>query len=297
MTETLIILGDSLVDSGNTASLLSPIGLNPFTDEIYNNGGNVKASDGPVLGEHIALEIGADINNAQLFSVLSAKTPSPAHIHNYAHAGARTGSDPGYSIPFAGRISIGLRDQIRQVVARSNYYLEHEDIDVLLSCGGNDLLDIMDKSKESHSVVKAVIKTKTLKDDRKLANEIAKPIFKNLKSAIRKIENYVDEIAVLGAPPVVESPEAQDWITDFSNKYQARASNFLSLASSKLQRKLEKKYDANLKIGVIDSADLWQQLEQPEFVDAIHPNSNTSSDLAKLFGQNVPELFDSYGFS
>ncbi|MBL6803030.1 MAG: hypothetical protein ISQ52_08040 [Synechococcus sp. BS307-5m-G38] len=96
------------------------------------------------------------------------------------------------------------------------------------------------RNKGSHSVVKAVIKTKTLKDDRKLANEIAKPIFKNLKSAIRKIENYVDEIAVLGAPPVVESPEAQDWITDFSNKYQSRASNFLSLASSKLQRKLEK---------------------------------------------------------
>ena len=65
------------------------------------------------------------------------------------------------------------------------------------------------RNKGSHSVVKAVIKTKTLKDDRKLANEIAKPIFKNSKSAIRKIENYVEMIAVLGAPPVVESPEAQ----------------------------------------------------------------------------------------
>ena len=96
------------------------------------------------------------------------------------------------------------------------------------------------RNKESHNVVTAVIKTKTLKDDRKLANEIAKPIFKNLKSAIRKIENYIDEIAVLGAPPVMESPELQDWITDFSNKYQSQASNFLSLASSKLQRKLEK---------------------------------------------------------
>lgn len=297
MTETLIILGDSLVDSGNTASLLSPIGLNPFADAIYDNGGNVKASDGPVLGEHIALQIGADINNAELFSVLSANTPSPAHIHNYAHAGARTGSDPGYSIPFLGRISIGLRDQIRQVEARSNYYLEHEDIDVLLSCGGNDLLDIMDKSNESHGVTKAVIKTKTLKDDRKLANEIVKPIFKNLKSAIQKLGDYVDEIAVLGAPPIVETPDAQDWITDFPNKHQARASNFLSLASRKLQRKLEKKYDAIETIAVIDSVDLWQQLEQPGFVDTIHPSSNTSAELAKLFSQDVSELFDSYGFS
>ena len=297
MTETLIILGDSLVDSGNTASLLAPFGLNPFVDAIYDNGGNVKASDGPVLGEHIALEIGADINNAQLFSVLSANTPSPAHIHNYAHAGARTGSDPGYSIPVLGRISIGLRDQIRQVEARSDYYLEYEDIDVLLSCGGNDLLDIMDKSKESYSITKAVIKTKKLKDDRKLANEIVKPIFKNLKSAIRKIEDIVDEIAVFGAPPIVETPEAQDWITDFSNKHQARASNFLSLASRKLQRKLENKYDDSQTIAVIDSVDLWQQLEQPGFVDTIHPSSNTSSDLAKLFSQNVPELFDSFGFS
>ena len=297
MTETLIILGDSLADSGNTASLLSLIGLNPFADEIYDNGGNVKASDGPVLGEHVALEIGADINNAQLFSVLSGNTPSPAHIHNYAHAGARTGSDPGYSIPFLGRISIGLRDQIRQVEARSNYYLEHEDIDVLLSCGGNDLLDIMDKTKESYSVTKAVIKTKALNDDRKLANEIVKPIFRNLKSAIRKLGDYVDEIAVLGAPPIVETPDAQDWITDFPNKHQARASNFLSLASNKLQRKLEKKYDAIEAIAVINSVDLWQQLEQPDFVDTIHPSSNTSSELAKLLNQEIPELFDSYGFN
>jgi hypothetical protein len=34
------------------------------------------------------------------------------------------------------------------------------------------------RNKGSHSVVKAVIKTKTLKHDKKLANEIAKPIFK-----------------------------------------------------------------------------------------------------------------------
>ena len=297
MTSTLIIVGDSLVDSGNTASLMFLIGMNPFSDAVYDLGGNVKASDGPVLGEHIALEIGADINNAQLFTVLSSNVPRPAHIHNYAHAGARTGTDPGLDIPFVWEISIGLQDQIRQVEARSNYYSEEMDVDVLLSCGGNDLLDIIDNSNESYRAINSAIKTKTLKDDKKLAKATIRSTAKNLISAIDKIEPLVDEIAVLGAPPIVETPEAQDWITDFAKKYQARASNFLDLVSRKVQQKLEKKYDANPNIAVIDLGDLWQKLVQPNFVDPIHPSSDTSSDLAELFSQEISEVLDSYGFS
>ena len=117
--------------------------------------------------------------------------------------------------------------------------------------------------RKAITIIKSVIKTKKLKDDRKLANEIVKPIFKNINSAIRKINDYVDEIAVFGAPPIVETHSRHiDWITDFSNKHQSRASNFLSLASHKLQRKLEKKYNDSQTIAVIDSVDLWQQCQQ-----------------------------------
>ena len=292
MTSTLIILGDSLVDSGNTASLLSPIGQNPFADAIYDKGGNVKASDGPVLGEHVALELGADINNSQLISVLSADDPAAAQIHNYAHAGARTGAQPGFSIPLLGSISIGLQDQVRQVKARHGFYLESDDIDVLLSCGGNDLLDVMDRAED----IQAVVMTESLEDDRALAKEMVQPIAKNIKYSIRKLDDFVDEIAVLGAPPIVETPEAQEWITNFASEDQAAVSNFLVMASDKLQYKLEKKYDDQMKIAVIDSDQLWQQLDQPGFVDSIHPDSNTSSALAELFGEEISATLETYAF-
>ena len=60
MTQQLIILGDSLMDSGNTAGLLSLIGQNPFEDSKYDGGGNTKASDGPVLGELISGVLAVD---------------------------------------------------------------------------------------------------------------------------------------------------------------------------------------------------------------------------------------------
>ena len=106
----------------------------------------------------------------------------------------------------------------------------------------------------------------------------------------------MDEIAVLGAPPIVETPEAQDWITNFASEDQAAVSNFLVMASDKLQYKLEKKYDDQMKIAVIDSDQLWQQLDQPGFVDSIHPDSNTSSALAELFGEEISATLESYAF-
>jgi len=41
------------MDSGNIAGLSPLIGRQPFADSIYDGGGNVRASDGPVLGEQI----------------------------------------------------------------------------------------------------------------------------------------------------------------------------------------------------------------------------------------------------
>ena len=95
MTKTLVILGDSLVDAGNNAFVFSQLGLdNPYQDSIYAGGGNVKASDGLVLGELVALEMGGEIDNAQLISVLSTEMPKDVQVHNYAHAFARTDFSP-----------------------------------------------------------------------------------------------------------------------------------------------------------------------------------------------------------
>ncbi len=52
MTSILVVLGDSLMDTGNISGLLGLIGQEPFSDSIYDKGNNVKASDGLVLSEH-----------------------------------------------------------------------------------------------------------------------------------------------------------------------------------------------------------------------------------------------------
>ena len=60
MTSTLVLLGDSLFDAQNTFTLASMLGEKPFSESIYDGGGNTKLSDGLVLGEQIAVEMGAD---------------------------------------------------------------------------------------------------------------------------------------------------------------------------------------------------------------------------------------------
>ena len=61
MTRSLLILGDSLMDSGNIDQVARRFGQDPFEEAIYNGGGNRKASDGPVFGEHIARLLGANL--------------------------------------------------------------------------------------------------------------------------------------------------------------------------------------------------------------------------------------------
>ena len=111
MTQHLIVLGDSLADSGNTASVLQLIGQNPFEDDIYDKGGNVKASDGPVLGEFVAIEMGAKIDDAQLISAISSEGPKDVQVHNYAHSGASTDASPGFSLPTGEFVGMGLKEQ------------------------------------------------------------------------------------------------------------------------------------------------------------------------------------------
>ena len=72
MTSTLLMLGASLIDAGNVSH----------------------ASDGRVLGEHIAAELGADPDDSQLISVRSDDEPDNSAVHNYAHGGALSGRGP-----------------------------------------------------------------------------------------------------------------------------------------------------------------------------------------------------------
>lgn len=293
MTQQLIILGDSLMDSGNTAGLLSLIGQNPFEASKYDGGGNTKASDGPVLGEWIALEMGAGIDDAQLISVLSPVAPQPVQVHNYAHAGARTDAAPGYSLPLVGQvIGIGLQEQKEVLLERKPFYLTETDVDVLLSCGGNDIRDAL----KSVDAIQAVISTETLKDDRQLAYEIAKPIAKNLKKTVRHISSFTDEIAIAGPPPLDNTPETQDWLTNFSTDDQDKALHVINLIGQKLTHKLEKKYQDYDNIAMINGEDARDQLTEISFVDDFHPDTKTSAELATIIVEDATAQLATFGF-
>ena len=66
MTSTLLILGASLMDAGNVS----------------------RAADALVLWEQIAIEIGGDPEDVQLFPLQDPPRPEQAQLHSYAYAGA-----------------------------------------------------------------------------------------------------------------------------------------------------------------------------------------------------------------
>ena len=293
MTKKLIVLGDSLVDAGNTAEVMALFGQYPFEDPIYDKGGNIKASDGPVLSEFIALEMGARNDQAQLISVLSIEQPNQLQAHNYAHAGARTDYSPGYPLPITGEtIGIGLKEQKKALAQRKPFYQEMPDVDVLISCGGNDIRDAFDLVP----TIQDVISTKNKKDDKKFAASIAKPIARNLNKIVNFLVPFTDEIAVLGSPPIMETPEAQDWLTNFAAEDQSKASNVIDLIGKKLIHKLENKTENLDNVAIMNGTLLWNQLDAPSFVDTIHPDAATSSELAKLFVREADNTFTSFSF-
>ena len=289
MTSTLVIFGDSLADSRNTFTLLSLVGQSPFADDIYSGGGNTKASDGLVLGEQIAIELGGSIDDMQNISVLSFEPATQVDVHNYAHVGARSGAERVFTLPTTGdSIGIGLKEQVQSFLNRKDYYLANEDIDVLISCGGNDLLDALELKDE----IEAVAKTPTLKDDKKLSLKIAKPIVKNLKQSTRTIAEFVDEIVVAGAPPVSETPEAIEWSLSFNKRIRNQALDILDRAN----KKVNKYFMDEDNILVVDGSEGWQKLENPSFVDTIHPDTKTSQALAEIVAPEASDALVTFGF-
>ena len=293
MTSTLVIFGDSLVDAKNTFTLFSLVGQNPFEDDIYAGGGNTKASDGLVLGEQIAGELGVSIDEMQNISILSLQPAMEADVHNYAHAGARSGTEPTSTLPTTGdSIGIGFKEQVRIFLNRADYYIDKDDVDVLISCGGNDLRDALELKDE----IEAVAITPTLKDDKQLSFKIAKPIAKNLKKSTRKIAELVDEIVITGAPPVTETPEARDWSLSFDKEIRNRALDIIDRARNKVHKKVNKYFADEANVFVVDGSEAWQKLENPSFVDTIHPDTKTSQALAEIIAPEASEALVTFGF-
>ena len=292
MTSTLVVFGDSLMDAGNVSGLLGLIGQEPFSDSIYNKGNNVKASNGLVLSEHTIRWMGGDLKNTQNFNILSADPARPADIHNYAHGGALSGEGPSQS--FLGiNIDIGLSSQVKKMRERSSFYRKQSDVDVLLSAGGNDLLE----ATVNNDQFKKVLLTRSKVDNRKYGRSISQSIAGNIVKAVDQITGLVDEVVVYGALPVSKTPRVKTWIKSMKGVNSSDATKLLNNMSTKINRELSTRFKNDPSVVLIDSNSLWKQIIKPKFVDDIHPTSRTSRRVAKLAVSTATRQLKSFGFN
>ena len=291
VTSTLVILGASLMDAGNIAGLAPVIGRKPFVDSIYDKGGNVRASDGPVLGEHVVRRMGGDPMNRQLFDVLSFESAQSVDVHNYAHGGAQSDGEPSQSL-FGLRVGIGLADQVQSMQQRADFYQSHADVDVLISSGGNDLLNTLGDLKP----FERVLSTEKNKDDRRFMRSISRPISRNIIRAVDDITGLVDEMVVIGTLPISETPRARRRASKVKGARQEDVLELLDAISLDLQRRLGKAFDSRPDVALLDGRSLWTQLDNPVFLDDEHPNSRTSKRFATLAVPLAAEQLQSFGF-
>ena len=144
--------------------------------------------------------------------------------------------------------------------------------------------------------IKEVISTKNKKDNKKFVVDHAKSIARNIRKTVRQLDDIVDEIAVAGMTPMMELPDSQDWLTNFTSEDQTQAAKLISKIGKKITRKLQKSFERNSDVHVNNGYELFGQVESPSFVDGFHPDSETSLQMAKLFVNEMTENFDTFGF-
>ena len=257
MTSTLLILGDSLMDAGNVP----------------------RATDDLVLGEQIAIAMGGDPEDVQLFPLQDSLRPQSAQLHNYAHGGAQSGS--------------GFKQQVRAVRRHADVYQSLSDVDLLISAGANDLLDQLEDS----SAFMAALDTEDRRDDRQLMRRNAKRIARNLRRGVDRLTGLVDDVVVTGAFPLTATPEVQSLADAFDSATFDRLVAIVDGIGAKVQRKLERHFASNDSVAVLNLKAAWDRLEAPDFVDAVHPSSETSRELADLIVPDLVQQLNSFGFA
>ena len=291
MTTTLVILGASLMDSGNIAGLGPMMGAELFAERIYDGGGNLRASDGPVLGERFVERLGGDPADTQLFNVLSLEAAAPADVHNYAHGGAKSDETPSQNL-LGFEIGIGLASQVQSLRGRSAFYEQSSDVDALISAGGNDLLQQLDDLEPFSEV----LSTRSRKDDRRLVRSISRPIAQNISDAVDQITGLMDEVVVFGSHPISFTPKARRRTSKLEGDLGDQVLGLFDGIGRHLNRRLSKSFKTTDQVMVLDVQALWDQLESPEFVDHVHPTSQTSLELAELAVPIIQDKLESFGF-
>lgn len=279
MTSSLIVMGDSLADSGNLDSVARRFGQNPFEEPIYDGGGNRKASDGPVLAEQIARQLGAKLTSTKLANLqtipgLTLQGFGAAQIRNYAYAGALsgfTGSERSGLNPFP----LGLRSQALAVAASS--LRPEQDIDALIIAGSNDLIDLVDRGDR----LRRVLFTSSSRDDRRLQNRTAKAIVRNIQDSVDAITGVVDETVIVGIAPLGDTPYLRQQAQSWGPKLADPLIDWVNGAAHKVNRGLVKAFAGEQRTLVVDGTAAWNAVPDRLFLDEVHPTTATAKSLAE----------------
>jgi phospholipase/lecithinase/hemolysin len=279
MTRSLLILGDSLMDSGNIDQVARTFGQDPFEEAIYNGGGNRKASDGPVLGEHIARLLGANLKrnvlaNLQTLPGLTLGGFGKAQLRTYAYAGALSGRS-GSSRSGLGAFPLGLRSQVNAVAATTTR--RESDLDALIGAGSNDLIDLVEEGTR----LRRVLATVSGRDDRRLQKRTAKSIVRNIRASRDALTGVVDEVVMVGISPLSETPYLQAQARQWGGALADPLLDWVDGAARRVNSGLAKAFAGQKSTLVVDGTAVWNAVANPVFLDDVHPASASASRLAE----------------
>lgn len=306
MTSSLVLLGDSLVDTGNTAALARLVGQDPFAAPLYNGGGNRKASDGPVLAEQIARRLGARLGSTTRINLLSLPLQrlaggfdSSTQLWNFAYAGASSGLRGSRRVGLAG-FPLGLVSQARVVAANAP---RRADVDALIVAGSNDLIDLADRPGR----VLRALRSPGRRDDRRLSRQQARRIVANTRRAVDTISGNprrsgfaIDETVILGIAPLSRTPAVRAAAARLQPGLGRGLRRFVDQTARQVNRQLKRRYNTRRPDGVqvIDGFQVWNSVASPRFLDDVHPTSATAGRLADAVVRRIAASRDlsSYGF-
>ena len=277
MTRSLAIFGDSLMDAGNLDQVAKIVRQDPFQESIYNPGGNVKASNGPVFGEHIAQQLGASLGSRQLANLITLPVLGftgfgSKQLRNFAYAGATSGN-AGSSRSGLERFPIGLRAQTRAFAANTS---SSKDLDALMMAGSNDITDLV----ANPDPLKAFLATPGRRDDRRFEKKAARSIVNNIVAAYDNITGLVDETVIIGLAPLSATPFVRDQASRLTPSLRDPLLALVDGIASKVNQGLASRLDARPDVLVIDGFEVWRSVSNPAFLDDVHPRSATSGLLA-----------------
>jgi hypothetical protein len=301
MTTSLTLLGDSLVDSGNIAALAGLVGRNPFAGRRYAGGGNVKASDGPVLAEHIARRLGARLASQERLNLLSLPLRAltggvdpTVQLWNYAYAGATSGLR-GSRRAGLGGFRVGLRSQVRDFADSAPL---RPDRDALIVAGSNDILDQVESP-----ALRRVLRSRGRGDDRRLRNRLAGRIAANIQASVDILTGQgIDETLIVGIAPLGRTPFVRDQAAGLGGPLGQRLRRFVDQTARGVNRRLSRRYNdpaVDDDVLVADGFQVWNSVASPRFLDDVHPRSRTGDRLAAAVVRRLATSAElsSYGFA